>query len=190
MKKKVLIIGETILGDNILALEAADIEVATAQSYPQGLQKLDETSPDLVIIDEILPTVDGQEACFRLRQISDIPIILLSADRRGQAVARALNQGVDTYIFKPFSSRELEARINALLRRCQRKVNDDSRVKGSREQILDPIDKLTDKESTLHINMEDVGGRFFGCSLRPMGKVVGKKEGGYGNSGQSKRQNQ
>ena len=134
MKKKVLIIGETILGDNILALEAADIEVATAQSYPQGLQKLDETSPDLVIIDEILPTVGGREACFRLRQISDIPIILLSADRRGQAVARALNQGVDTYIFKPFSPRELEARINALLRRCQRKVNDDSRVKGSWEK--------------------------------------------------------
>jgi len=190
LKKMVLIMGETISGDNILALEAAGLEVTTAQNYPQGLQKLDETSPDLVIINEILPPVGGWEACSRLRQICDIPIILLSADRRGQAVARAINQGVDTYIFKPFSSRELEARIKALLRRCQRKINDSSRVKGNREQILDLIGKLTDKEPTLHINMEDGSSRFFGCSLGLMRKVVGEKEARYGNSGQSKRQNQ
>lgn len=114
--------GETIPGDNISALEAAGLEVTTAQSYHQGLKKLDETPPDLVIIDEILPAVGGWKACSRLRQISNIPIIFLSANRSGQAVARAVNQGADTYIFKPFSSRELEARINALLRRCQRKA--------------------------------------------------------------------
>lgn len=122
MKNRVLIMGETILDDNISALESAGLEVTTAQNYPQGLQKLDETSPDLVIIDEILPAVGGWKACSRLRQISDIPIIFLSADRSGQAVARAVNQGADTYVFKPFSPRELEARINALLRRCQRKA--------------------------------------------------------------------
>jgi len=113
--------GATILGDDILALEAAGLEVETAQNYPEGVEKLDETSPDLVIIDEMLPVVNGWEACSRLRQMSDIPIILLSADRSGQAVARAINRGVDTYIFKPFSSRELKARVNALLRRYQRK---------------------------------------------------------------------
>ena len=121
MKNRVLIMGATILGDDILALEAAGLEVETAQNYPEGVEKLDETSPDLVIIDEMLPVVNGWEACSRLRQMSDIPIILLSADRSGQAVARAINRGVDTYIFKPFSSRELKARVNALLRRYQRK---------------------------------------------------------------------
>lgn len=120
MKKRVLIIGETILNDNILALEASGLEVETAQNYPQGLEKLDVTSPDLVIIDEMLPAVNGWEACSRFRQISDIPIILLSADQSGQSVAKAVNQGVDTYIFKPFTPRELEARVNALLRRYQR----------------------------------------------------------------------
>jgi len=121
LKNRVLIMGATILGDDILALEAAGLEVETAQNYPEGVEKLDETSPDLVIIDEMLPVVNGWEACSRLRQMSDIPIILLSADRSGQAVARAINRGVDTYIFKPFSSRELKARVNALLRRYQRK---------------------------------------------------------------------
>jgi len=79
----------TIPNNDILALEAAGLEVETAQNYPEGVEKLDETSPDLVIIDEMLPVVNGREACSRLRQMSDIPIILLSTNRSGQAVARA-----------------------------------------------------------------------------------------------------
>ena len=171
MKKKVLIMSETILNDDILALEASGFEVVTAQNYPQGLEKLDATSPDLVIIDEMLPVVNGWEACSRLREISDIPIILLSADQSGQAVARAINRGVDTYIFKPFSSRELEARVNALLRRYQRKVMVMAEVEKEQGPILDLIDKITDKETSLNINIEDIGGRLFGRSLSLSGRV-------------------
>ena len=157
----------TISKEDILALEASGLEVEIAQSYPQGLEKLDVTSPDLVIIDEVLAVVNGWEACSRFRQISDIPIILLSADRSGQAVARAVNQGVDTYIFKPFSPRELEARVNVLLRRYQRRAE----VEKEQGPILDLIDKITDKETTISINIEDVGGSLFGRSLTLSGKV-------------------
>ena len=163
--------GETISGDNILALEAAGFEVTTAQNYPQGLQKLDETPPDLVIIDEILPPGGGWEACSRLRQICDIPIILLSEDRSGQAVARAINQGVDTYIFKPFSSRELEARVNALLRRYQRKVMITAGVEKEQGPFLDLIDKITDRETSISLNIEDAGVKLFGRHLSLLGRV-------------------
>jgi len=171
LKKRVLIMSGTILNNDILALEAAGLEVETAQNYPEGVEKLDETSPDLVIIDEMLPVVNGREACSRLRQMSDIPIILLSADRSGQAVARAINQGVDTYIFKPFSSRELEARVNALLRRYQRRVMVLAEVEKEQGPIFDLIDKITDKETSLNINIEDIGGRLFGRSLSLSGRL-------------------
>ena len=96
---------------------------------------------------------------------------MLSADQSGQAVARAINRGVDTYIFKPFSSRELEARVNALLRRYQRKVMVMAEVEKEQGPILDLIDKITDKETSLNINIEDIGGRLFGRSLSLSGRV-------------------
>ncbi len=172
MKEKILIISEAPFYQDILALEAAGFEVEVAQDYPQGLERLDETLPDLVIIDEMLPGVNGWEVCSRLRQITDIPIILLGADRSGQAVARAIDQGADTYVFKPISPNELEARVNALIRRYREKeAMVTARVEKEQGPFLDLIDKITDKETTLHIDMEDVGGRLFGRSLRLMGKV-------------------
>ena len=120
MKKRLLIIGEVVLEKDILALESAGFEVGITPNYSQGLEWLDKSSPDLVIIDEVLPVVSGWEACSRLRQISDVPIILLGDDRSGRVIAKAINQGADAYMLKPFSTDELIAKIKALLRRCQR----------------------------------------------------------------------
>jgi DNA-binding response OmpR family regulator len=143
-----------------------------ARDYPQGLRKLDEIPPDLVIVDERLPEVNGWDACSRVRQISDVPIILLGAERSGQAVAKAIERGADAYMFKPFSTLELEARVRALLRRSKREAAL-AIVGVEKEQgpFLDLIDKVTDKETTLNVDMEDVGGRLFGRSLRLMGRA-------------------
>ncbi len=172
MREKILIISEAPFHEGILAMEEAGFEVEIAQNYPQGLKRLDKALPDLVIIDEILPRVNGWEACSRLRQITDIPIILLGADRSGQAVARAINQGADTYMFKPVSTNELEARVNALLRRYKgKKALVIAGVEKEQGPFLDLIDKITDKETSLNLNIEDIGGRLFGRSLSLMGKV-------------------
>jgi len=120
LKGKILIVSEIPFHEGIWAMEEAGFKVEATQNYPQGLKQLDESLPDLVIIDEMLPGVNGWEACSRLRQMTDIPIILLGADRSGQAVARAINQGADTYMFKPVSTDELKARVNALLRRYKK----------------------------------------------------------------------
>ena len=172
MRKKILIISGEPFYQDILALEAADFEVVVAQSYSQGLERLEEISPNLVILDEMLPMINGWEACSRLRQITDIPIILLGADRSGEAVAKAIEQGADTYMIKPVSTHELEARVSALIRRYKGKeAVVTAGIEKEQGPFLDLIDKITDKETTLHVDMEDVGGRIFGRSLRLMGKV-------------------
>jgi DNA-binding response OmpR family regulator len=172
VKERILFIGEVILNDRILALEASGLEVIIARDYPQGLKRLDEISPHLVIVDERLPEINGWEACSRIRQISAIPIILLGAERSGQAVAKAIDCGADAYMFKPLNTHELEARVRALLRRSKREIAP-VMAGAEREQgpLLDLIDKVTDKETSLNVNMEDVGGRLFGRSLRLMGRV-------------------
>ena len=172
MKGRVLAIGQAISADAISTLEADGFEVKVAPDYPQGLKRLDETLPDLVILDETLPTINGWEACSRLRQVSDVPIILLGADQSGQAVARAIEQGADTYMFKPAHTYELKARVNALLRRYKGKeAVVTAGVEKEQGPILDLVDKITSKETALHVDMEDVGGRLFGRSLRLMGRV-------------------
>ena len=122
MKDRVLIMSQAILDDDILALKTDSFEVEVVPDYPHGLMMLDETSPDLVIIDERLAVVDGWEACSRLRKITDVPIILLGDEQSGQAVARAIDKGADGYLAKPCDPDELKARAGALLRRYQRKT--------------------------------------------------------------------
>jgi len=113
---------EATLGDVILALKTDSLEVEVVPDYPRGLTRLDETSPALVIIDEMLAVVNGWEACSRLRKITDVPIILLGDKRGGRAVAKAIDQGADVYLSKPCDSDELKARVGALLRRYRRKT--------------------------------------------------------------------
>jgi len=122
LKERVLIMSQAILDNDILALKTASFEVEVIRDYPHGLMMLDETLPSLVIIDERLAVVNGWEACSRLCEMTDIPIILLSDERGGQAVARAIDQGADVYLAKPCDPNELKARVGALRRRYQRKT--------------------------------------------------------------------
>lgn len=122
MKERVLIMGEAILDNAILVLKTDNFEVEVVPDYPHGLTRLDETPPDLVIIDERLAVVNGWEACSRLRKITDVPIILLGGERGGRAVARAIDKGADVSLAKPCDPNELKARVGALCRRYQRKT--------------------------------------------------------------------
>jgi two-component system response regulator MprA len=93
--------------------------VDTAGDGPEALAKVREVEPDLVILDIMMPGIDGLEVSRRLRQASQIPIIMLTA--KGTVIDRikGLDSGADDYLVKPFSFDELLARIRALLRRSQ-----------------------------------------------------------------------
>jgi len=96
-------------------------EVMSATLPSQGLEKLERETPDLVILDVMLPEMDGFEVCRTIRQSSTIPVIMLTA--RGEVMDRVvgLEIGADDYLPKPFEPRELVARIQSILRRVQAK---------------------------------------------------------------------
>ena len=100
-----------------LAFEGFIAEVAV--DGPNGINAARERPPDLVILDLMLPGMDGLEVCRRLRAGSDVPIIMLTARETVPDRVAGLESGADDYLVKPFAFEELLARIRALLRRNQ-----------------------------------------------------------------------
>jgi len=99
------------------ALTGGGFVVADVPDYPEALLKLDEFNPDIAIVDEVLPGGDGKEACSQLYNAFSIPVILLGKDSSGEVWKAAVEAGADFYLKKPFSYRELVARVKAILRR-------------------------------------------------------------------------
>ncbi|WP_333874183.1 response regulator [Methylobacter sp.] len=97
--------------------------VIEAENGKNGLSLVKSDSPDLVILDLGLPDIDGISVTKRLRQLSDLPILVLSARSQEQNKIMALDAGADDYLTKPFSTGELHARLQALLRRVMRTIN-------------------------------------------------------------------
>ncbi|MBI2935940.1 MAG: response regulator transcription factor [Chloroflexi bacterium] len=101
-------------------LRARGFEVLTAADGTEGLKMAEENLVDLVLLDLMMPGPDGFEVCQKIRQTSDVPIIILSARGQERDKVRALNLGADDYLTKPFGVEELLARVRAALRRSQR----------------------------------------------------------------------
>lgn len=98
-------------------LERNHFNVVLARSGAEALKVAFETHPDLVILDVMMPGLDGLTVCRRLREMSDLPIIMLTALSQEEDVVEGLTSGADDYITKPFGIDELLARIRTLLRR-------------------------------------------------------------------------
>src|ERR1700682_6174782 len=104
------------------ALRQEGYEVLTAENGEDGLETFRSTKPDLVILDVMLPRLDGFEVCRRIRRESDVPILMLTARDTELDKVVGLEIGADDYLAKPFSTRELVARVRALLRRTRQTV--------------------------------------------------------------------
>jgi len=100
-------------------LEASDYKTLTAMDGAEALQTIEMELPDLVILDIMMPKVNGFEVCRRLREWSRIPIIMLSARGDEADKVKCLDLGADDYITKPFGVEELLARVKAVFRRTQ-----------------------------------------------------------------------
>lgn len=118
--KKVLIVDdEQMLLEIVEAyLKKEGYQVSIAFDGKDALEKFNTTCPDLVILDLMLPYLSGEEICQAIRRESRIPIIMLTAKVQEDDKINGLNLGADDYITKPFSPRELVARVNSLFRRC------------------------------------------------------------------------
>lgn len=92
--------------------------VIAATTGAEGLLKIQEENPDVIILDIGLPDMDGYEVCKQIRTFSNVPIVMLTVRDRDVDITRGLELGADDYVTKPFSHIELLARVNAVLRRA------------------------------------------------------------------------
>ena len=120
-KRKILVVDDEAAIRQILStrLSMGGYDVAVASNGQEALQIFADERPDLVVLDVMMPKIDGLTVCRELRKTSDVPIIMLTA--LGEIADRivGLEMGADDYISKPFSPKELEARIKAILRRTE-----------------------------------------------------------------------
>jgi DNA-binding response OmpR family regulator len=100
-------------------LEKEGYDVITASDGEEALDIISNKRPDLVILDLLMPRLDGFTTCERIRQFSNMPIIILTAKGDEQDRVSGLNIGADDYVVKPFSATELVARVRAVLRRAE-----------------------------------------------------------------------
>jgi len=119
--KKILLIDDDQTLLHLLGefLKDDSFEVVSALSGSTGLRLAYDQRPDLILLDVMLPGMDGWEVCARLREMSDVPIIMLTAKTTEADKLRGFRLGVDDYVTKPFSFAELVARIQAVLSRAK-----------------------------------------------------------------------
>jgi DNA-binding response OmpR family regulator len=102
-----------------ILLERAGLRVSPHEAGREALRALFELRPDVVILDIGLPGMDGWEVLDRIREVSDVPILMLTGESGELQKVRGLRAGADDYVTKPFGSQELIARVEALLRRTR-----------------------------------------------------------------------
>ena len=121
MAEKVLVVDDDPMLAELVAynLRAEGYEVVTAADGQEGLRQFYAERPDLVILDVAMPKLDGYQVCQRIREMSDTPVIMLTARGQEEEIIRGLDLGADDYITKPFQVNVLSARVRATLRRAQ-----------------------------------------------------------------------
>jgi two-component system response regulator VicR/two-component system response regulator RegX3 len=99
------------------SLRKEGYEVTTASDGQSAIKQFHKQVPDVILLDLMMPEVDGMEVCWRIRAFSNVPILMLTAKDEDIDKVRGLEAGADDYVTKPFNTRELLARVKALLRR-------------------------------------------------------------------------
>lgn len=149
-KQKILIVDD----DNDIAelislyLTKEFFECSISNDGESAIADFEKTNPDLILLDLMLPKVDGYQVCRSIREKSDVPIIMLSAKGEIFDKVLGLELGADDYMIKPFDSKELVARVKAVLRR-----NSISRVKADRSFVKKDYDNI--KYDDLKISISD-----------------------------------
>ena len=124
-------------------LGAIGLETVIAEDGIAGFERFTKAEPDLVILDLMLPGIDGLEVCRRIRSRSRVPILMLTARRAESDVVLGLELGADDYLVKPFRVRELVARVRALLRRAQPVEEHSYKLGGL---VIDPARRIVEVE--------------------------------------------
>ena len=150
--------------------------VLTASNGKDGLRVAQESAPDLVVLDLMLPEMGGLEVCRELRKESDVPIVMLTARVEEEDRVAGFELGADDYVTKPFSPRELAARIRAVLRRTAQDREEDSPARLTyREITLDTQRRVVSVGQT-SLNLTPTEYRLLAMFLREPGRTFTRDE--------------
>lgn len=129
MAPKIMIVDDDETMNELIRvnLQPRGYDMVSATNGRRAIELAREIKPDLIVLDIMMPEMDGYEVCKQLREFTDVPVLFLTAKGREQDLVRGFEVGGDDYVRKPFSLRELEARIQALLKRA---------VKSDRERVV------------------------------------------------------
>ncbi len=144
MPKKVLVVDdEKLIVKGIrFSLEQDDMIVDTAYDGEEAVEKAREGNYDMILLDLMLPKLDGLSACQQIREFSDVPIVMLTAKGEDMDKIMGLEYGADDYMTKPFNTLEVKARIKAIMRRTQNRS-----VQEQQGRIIEIGDLVLDCDS-------------------------------------------
>lgn len=137
MNQQILAIDDNENAINLITIFFTDqgFAVATAQDGREALDVMAHTSPDLILLDVMMPRMDGYQFITAVRRTSDVPIIMLTSKRKEEDVVRGFELGADDYLTKPFRMRELLMRVKAVLRRSTANATETTREQDGPLQL-------------------------------------------------------
>jgi len=173
--KRVLVVDDDVKTVELvkLYLNRDGYRVLTAYDGVEALRLAREGHPDLIVLDLMLPGIDGLQVCRTLRQESDVPIIMLTAKTTDQDKLTGLELGADDYVTKPFSPKELAARVRAVLRRLPGERGPDKIQHG--ELTVDFI-KHEAFLASRPLNLTTVEFRLLGVLVKEPGRVFSRPQ--------------
>ncbi|MCL7452203.1 MAG: response regulator transcription factor [Anaerolineae bacterium] len=142
MKLKLLVVDDSLDTTLVLkrVLQQEGYEVEVAQNGAEGLRLAFDFRPDLILLDVMMPGMDGWTMLNRLREFTDVPVVMLTAVGGEESLVHGLDSGADDYLTKPFSMHELKARIRAVLRRSSLDARTEDRALrfDNGQLVIDP----------------------------------------------------
>ena len=150
--------------------------VLTASNGKDGLRMARESAPDLVVLDLMLPEMGGLEVCRELRKESDVPIVMLTARAEEEDRVAGFELGADDYVTKPFSPRELAARIRAVLRRTAQDQEEDSPARLTYREITLDTQRRVASVGQTSLNLTPTEYRLLAMFLREPGRTFTRDE--------------
>lgn len=157
-------------------LQPRGYDMISATSGKRAIELAREYKPDLIILDVMMPEMDGYEVCKQLREFTDAPVLFLTAKGREQDLVRGFEVGGDDYVRKPFSLRELEARIQALLKRAVRSERDRVVTQFNDGHLRIDLDSGHVYRAGKMIHLTPTEFRLLSCLVHNIGTVITHEE--------------
>lgn len=175
-KGRILVIDDDPTLNSLIrqSFHAKGYEVITALNGMEGLKLAYRSHPDIILLDIMMPDLDGYETCRRLREISEVPVLMLTAMSSEEDMLRGFEAGADDYVKKPFSLRELEVRISAVMKRSSNGDNGEVAYDDGTLRIDLQRQHVYRDNQRVHVTPTEF--RLLSCLIRHRGRVVSHED--------------